>query len=495
MYKSNIVLALSAILCCGVSAAQEVGDTLAEVVVTATGMERLLRDVPVQTEVISRKMLESYGGRSIEDILGGLTASFAFAEGDMGSQMQLGGLGNSYILILIDGKRIHGDVGGENDLGLIDPQNIERIEIVKGAQSALYGSDAMAGVINIITRKHEEHPCYAESTTRYGSHNDVRQHASVGFKAGRWTSSTNFQLQHNDGWQNTARQLAEGKVLTDTKTKTTNKFTNWQLGQRLTYSLGRSSELYAEGTYYTKRIYRPTDGLYPSCDVYTYDLMYRNASASAGGKWWVNAQKKDVVTVDVDWNLHNYYYKYTARTYEYVKLVGAQYGDMDGEWYSVPYYPGQTNLQSGQQRLMAQAKGVFHLPHAHTLQGGAEYRYDYLDAPHRTDSGTASDWKNLQEDDTTSDGDEDSGNDPSQENAQSIEQVEFTVAAGDTSAVVAQRLQEMGLVDDGSSFDHYLADQDMDNALLPGTYTIPKGSSYLEIAQVLTTKQTAPTEQ
>lgn len=155
MYKSNIVLALSAILCCGVSAAQEVGDTLAEVVVTATGTERLLRDVPVQTEVISRKMLESYGGRSIEDILGGLTASFAFAEGDMGSQMQLGGLGNSYILILIDGKRIHGDVGGENDLGLIDPQNIERIEIVKGAQSALYGSDAMAGVINMITRKHE----------------------------------------------------------------------------------------------------------------------------------------------------------------------------------------------------------------------------------------------------------------------------------------------------------------------------------------------------
>ena len=50
----------------------------------------------------------------------------------MGSQMQLGGLGNSYILILIDGKRIHGDVGGENDLGLIDPQNIERIEFVEG---------------------------------------------------------------------------------------------------------------------------------------------------------------------------------------------------------------------------------------------------------------------------------------------------------------------------------------------------------------------------
>ena len=122
-------------------------EMLEEVVITATGTQHLLKDVPVQTEVISGKMLQRYGGRSIEDILGGLTSSFAFNEGDMGSQMQLNGLGNNYILILIDGKRIHGDVGGENDLSLIDPQNIERIEIVKGASSALYGSDAMAGVL------------------------------------------------------------------------------------------------------------------------------------------------------------------------------------------------------------------------------------------------------------------------------------------------------------------------------------------------------------
>ena len=87
-------------------------EALPEVVVTGTGTEHLLRNAPVQTEIISRKMLDSFGGRSIEEILGALTASFAFSEGDMGSQMQLGGLGNNYILILIDGKRIHGDVGG-----------------------------------------------------------------------------------------------------------------------------------------------------------------------------------------------------------------------------------------------------------------------------------------------------------------------------------------------------------------------------------------------
>ena len=165
-------------------------DSLQEVVVTGTGTQHLLKDAPVQTEVIPRRVLDSYGGKSIEEILSGLTASFAFSEGDMGSQMQLGGLGNSYILILIDGKRIHGDVGGENDLGLIDPHNIERIEIVKGAQSALYGSDAMAGVINIITKKHTQPGVYADNTTRYGTHNDWRQHNTLAFKIGKVNSQT-----------------------------------------------------------------------------------------------------------------------------------------------------------------------------------------------------------------------------------------------------------------------------------------------------------------
>ena len=147
-----------------------------EVVVTGTGTQHRLKDVPVQTEVITRHELEQYGGRSLEDILSGLTASFAFNEDDMGAQMQMNGLGNSYILILVDGKRLHGDNGGQNDLGLIDPARIERIEIVKGAASALYGSDAIAGVVNIITRKYDRDGLLLENTTRGGSYADLRQH-------------------------------------------------------------------------------------------------------------------------------------------------------------------------------------------------------------------------------------------------------------------------------------------------------------------------------
>ena len=150
-------------------------DSLQEVVVTGTGTQHLLKDAPVQTEVISRRQLQQYAGKSIEDILTGLTASFDFSENDMGSHLQMNGLGNSYVLILIDGRRLHGDNGGENDLSLIDPNNIEKIEIVKGASSALYGSDAIAGVINIITKKHREKGAMFENTTRVGSYGDVRQ--------------------------------------------------------------------------------------------------------------------------------------------------------------------------------------------------------------------------------------------------------------------------------------------------------------------------------
>ena len=371
-------------------------DTLQEVVVTGTGTQHLLKNVPVQTEVISRRMLDSYGGKSIEEILSGLTASFAFNEGDMGSQMQLGGLGNSYILILIDGKRIHGDVGGENDLGLIDPHNIERIEIVKGAQSALYGSDAMAGVINIITKKNTEAGFYVDNITRYGFHNDLRQHNTVAFNLGKFNSQTGFQLQRSDGWQNTAEEFAEGTVLTDSKNKTVNQFLNWQVSEHLTYRPIRNLELYAAGTYYIKDINRPQNGNHASCDVYTYDLHYNNASASLGGKWYLSGDEgtahRNYLSLDADWNKHEYSYLYTARHYDYVLLRGEEFGDQNGEWFSVAMKPGQRKLQSDQQRAMAQIKGIFYLPYENTLHAGAEYRYDYLRAPERTESGSASDW-------------------------------------------------------------------------------------------------------
>ena len=358
-------------------------DSLQEVVVTGTGTQHLLNDAPVQTEVISHRQLQQYAGRSIEDILSGLTASFDFSENDMSSRLQMNGLGNSYVLILIDGRRLHGDNGGENDLSLIDPHNIERIEIVKGASSALYGSDAIAGVINIITKKHREQGLMLENTSRFGSYGDFRQHNGIALNYGKLSSYTNFQLQHSDGWQNTSEEAPSQTEyhITDSRNKTVNRHTNWQVAEHLTYQLTRQIELYADGTIYWKRIYRPC-GHHPGVDVKTWDLQYDNSSVSAGGQWKLN--DTDIITLDADWKRHayNYVYTYTTLTDGYVNGRFTNF---------FPYFPGDKELQSDQQLTNVSLKGVFTLPYEQKLSAGLDYRYDWLKAPMRVAGGKATD--------------------------------------------------------------------------------------------------------
>lgn len=358
-------------------------DSLQEVVVTGTGTQHLLKNAPVQTEVITHRMLKDYGGRSLEDILAGLTASFAFNQDDMGSQMQLNGLGNDYILVLIDGKRIHGDVGGQNDLSLIDPQNIEKIEIVKGASSALYGSDAIAGVINVITKKHNE-GLLVENSTRGGSYGDLRQHNGLAIAIGKFKSYTNFHLQHSDGWQNTATEDPKQTefLIEDSRNMTVNRHTNWQVSERFTYEPMKNLEFYAEGSTYWKRIYRPC-GKYAAVDVKTYDMAYRNQSLAAGGIW--KLKKTDQVTLDVNWDRHAYYYNYTDTT------LTDGYDPRGNFTPYYPYFPGDEELQSDQRRIMAHLKGIFTLPYDNRLSAGVEWRYDYLEAPMRVDGGVARD--------------------------------------------------------------------------------------------------------
>jgi outer membrane receptor for ferrienterochelin and colicins len=381
----KIVLAIGLWLLAFCLSAQSVQKeaALQEVVVTGTGTQHLLKDAPVQTEVISHRQLQQFAGKSIEDILSGLTASFAFNENDMGSHLQMNGLGNSYVLILVDGRRLHGDNGGENDLSLIDPHNIEKIEIVKGASSALYGSDAIAGVINIITRKHREQGLMLENTTRVGSYGDIRQHNGIALNYGKFSSYTNFQLQHSDGWQNTSEEaLSQTEYhITDSRNKTVNRHTNWQLAEHLTYQLTPKIELYADGSIYWKRIYRPC-GKHPGVDVKTYDMQYNNASISVGGKWKLN--ETDVITLDADWKRHAYKYVYTDTT-----LTD---GYVNGRFTNYfPYFPGDKELQSDQRLTQISLKGVFALPYEQMLSAGFDYRYDWLEAPMRVKGGKATD--------------------------------------------------------------------------------------------------------
>ena len=121
-------------------------------VVTATRTEIPLGDSPVATEVISREDIEESGTEDLAALLEDhpgvdITRSY------LGSSIRLQGLEPEHVLILVNGHRVLGMKGGVIDLSRFTVDNIERIEIVKGPSSALYGSEAMGGVINIITQE------------------------------------------------------------------------------------------------------------------------------------------------------------------------------------------------------------------------------------------------------------------------------------------------------------------------------------------------------
>ena len=121
-----------------------------EITVTATRTDRTLAETVVATEVINREQIESSGASTAADLLEthpGVSTEQSFA----GVAIRLQGLNPEHVLVLIDGQRVIGRKDGAIDLSRYPVDWIERIEIVKGPSSVLYGSDAMGGVINIIS--------------------------------------------------------------------------------------------------------------------------------------------------------------------------------------------------------------------------------------------------------------------------------------------------------------------------------------------------------
>ena len=125
---------------------------LKPVVVTATKTPQRLEDTPVITNLITRTEIEATGAENIGEVLEH-TAGIVIHRDGHGDGVQLQGLDSEYILILVDGEPQVGRIAGKLDMARLAVENVERIEIVKGATASLFGNAALGGVINIITRK------------------------------------------------------------------------------------------------------------------------------------------------------------------------------------------------------------------------------------------------------------------------------------------------------------------------------------------------------
>lgn len=135
------------------------GDTLSyqskAIVVTGTRAETPIDRAPVRVELVGGEQVRGTAISTVGELLRE-QAGVLIAPGSIRSGVQMMGLGPDYTLVLLDGQPLTGRVAGAIDLSRLSVGNVERIEIVRGPLSSLYGGDALAGVVNIITKRADE---------------------------------------------------------------------------------------------------------------------------------------------------------------------------------------------------------------------------------------------------------------------------------------------------------------------------------------------------
>jgi outer membrane receptor for ferrienterochelin and colicins len=220
---------------------------LDQVVVTATRTPKALKDAPVVTRLITANDIKIADATNIQDLLTeqmpGLEFGYAM---NQETSLNMNGFGGNAVLFLVDGERLAGETMDNVDYSRLNLDNVGRIEIVKGAASALYGANAVAGVINIISRENSE-PWTANVNTRYNDFNKEWRHGgSFSFNAGKWNSQTSIQRTTSDEVQLTSPFDTESNILHIYGGETFN------VKERLTYKLSDKVKLIGRGGYFNR---------------------------------------------------------------------------------------------------------------------------------------------------------------------------------------------------------------------------------------------------
>jgi outer membrane receptor for ferrienterochelin and colicins len=243
-YKRLIINTLT-ILSFLKAVSQEVIDStqinnLEEVILTATRTERQLSSLPMPVTLISKKEILQSGTIRLNEILSEQTGIITVADESGFEGIQIQGIASDYILILIDGVPLVGRSAGNFDLSRLTVGNIKQIEVVKGPSSSLYGSEALGGVINIITEKPKSEELQGNASYRLGSfvqqdiNLDIKQRFKklrYGFFANRF-SSEGYDLNPE----------AEGQ--------TVNPFENYTVNGRVYYDFIDKLSLFTSTRFY-----------------------------------------------------------------------------------------------------------------------------------------------------------------------------------------------------------------------------------------------------
>ncbi|WP_090887654.1 TonB-dependent receptor [Pedobacter rhizosphaerae] len=206
-------------------------------------------------KVITRKTIDLMGSRRLDEVLKeqtGIAIVNNIGGGARSVGVQMQGFGSEYVMVLIDGQPMVGRNSGNFDLSRISVSNIERIEIIKGASSCLFGSEALGGAINIITR-YGALQAQGSAAVQYGSLNiaDITLEGETPFHAQRGSANISANYYRTDGFNTNPKYIQLGT--------TAPPYDNYALQGRARYRLSPNSTLGLSGRYGLRKSFMSKD--------------------------------------------------------------------------------------------------------------------------------------------------------------------------------------------------------------------------------------------
>jgi len=329
------------------------------VVVTGSGHHQRLKSTPTPVHVINSQELREQGITTFDDALIRMMPQASMAPNSMGTFLRLNGLGNKYILILINGQKLSGDISNNVDLSRINMSRVKRIEVLDGAASSLYGSDAIAGVINIITDQPTDEEISFTNNLKVSGHGILTESVGLDIYKGHIGSYTSFTHDRANSYQNNNLEYVKGS---DTETQETIApyFTGYRssvISQKFTYNPTQHLALHAGLDYSYKITNRPEtqEDIPGGTD---YEMRYKGFRWNIGGIYKFNNRN----SIQADFTVDRFRY-------------GKEY-DVETKDYAVGDY-----VQSKKQRSMeGQVKAILGLSSNSTTIFGADWHKDYLTA-------------------------------------------------------------------------------------------------------------------
>lgn len=271
---------------------------LDEVVVTGVRTPKLLKDVPVQTRLITRRDIERSDATDIRDLLQaempGVEFSYAM---NQQTHLNFNGQGGQSVLFLVDGERLAGETMDDVDFSRLDMANVDHIEIVKGASSALYGSNAGGGVINIITRKAAK-PWRVNGDARWSKHNEQRYNLSVTAKGSKVSNVLTGSFYDIDNYNVKSAPDPVTRVI-----GTVYGSRVWNVQERIAYQPIDNLKLSGRAGYYFRQLTREADA----------PERYRDFTAGLRGEWGITENDRLEVAYSFDQYDKSDYYRRSNR--------------------------------------------------------------------------------------------------------------------------------------------------------------------------------------